>query len=96
MRSSGNCDHGLVRGILIGLWLFIQLLQAERIRDNNQEQEQNNYQQEWKKREPEENDDNCSWQGNFDWSEEYSVGLTGKLAEIKILRKQNIIYKLYK
>ena len=52
--------RGLVRGILIGLWLFIQLLQTEIIRDNNQEQEQNNHPQEGKKREPEENDDNCS------------------------------------
>ena len=65
MRPSEDYHRGLVRGILIGLWLFIQLLQAEGIRDNNQEQEQNNSQQEGKKREPEENDDNCSWQGNL-------------------------------
>ena len=60
MSPSEGYRHGLVLGILIGLWLFIQLAQAEIIRDNNQEQEQNNHQQVGKKRRPEENDDNCS------------------------------------
>ena len=59
IRPSEDCHRGLVRGILIRLWLFIQLLQAEIIRDNNQEQEQNNHQQQGKKKRPEENDDNC-------------------------------------
>ena len=65
MKPSEDYQRDLVRGILIRLWLFIQLLQAEIIRDN-QEQEQNNHQQEGKKKRPEENDDNCSWQGNFE------------------------------
>ena len=60
MSPSEDYHHGLVRGILIGLWLFIQLAQAEIVRDNNQEQEQNNHQQVRKKRGPEENDDDCS------------------------------------
>ena len=60
MSPSEDYRHVLVHGILIGLWLFIQLVQAEITRDNNQEQEQNNHQQVGKKRRPEENDDNCS------------------------------------
>ena len=60
MKPSEDYQRDLVRGILIRLWLFIQLLQAEIIRANNQEQEQNNHQQEGKKKRPEENDDNCS------------------------------------
>ena len=60
ISPSEDYHRGLVRGILIGLWLFIQLLQTEGIRYNNQEQEQNNHQQEGKKREPQENDENCS------------------------------------
>ena len=65
MRPSENYHHGLVCGILIGLWLFIRFVQQEIIRDNNQEQEQNNHQQEGEKKGPEENDDNCSWKGIF-------------------------------
>ena len=86
MRPSEDYHRGLVRGILIGLWLFMRFVQEEIIRDNNQEQEQNNYQQRGKKRKPEENDDNCSWQGNFDLRKKYSIRLTDvrKSAEMKI------------